>query len=134
MLANGTIKEVEDRCRYIIDTVAKDGGYIMDASALLLNDAKIENVEAMINFTLDYGVYSRSGDTVRDLSTVTGFDRPKSKGLTYKKQKRKPGVCVPWTEKKKELPEIAEREELARRTWENVDKLGYGFCWTNLLW
>ena len=134
ILARGTPKDVEDRCRFLIDTVAKDGGYIMDASALLLNDANIENVEAMINFTLDYGIYSRSGDSNVGLSTVTKINRPESKGLTYKKQKREPGVCIPWEEKRKELPEIEEREELARKTWEVVDNLGYGFCWTNLLW
>jgi hypothetical protein len=106
----------------------------MDASALLLNDANIENVEAMINFTLDYGIYSRSGNSNQDLSTVTKINRPESKGLTYKKQKREPGVCIPWEEKRKELQEIEEREELARKTWEVVDNLGYGFCWTNLLW
>jgi len=134
LLATGNQKEVEDRCKLVIDSIAQDGGYIMDSSALLLNDAKIENVEAMIKFTLNYGTYSRpakSNTNIDDLKKVT---MPESKGLIYNKQKRKPGVCIPWEEKKKELPKITEREEITQRVWEDVDSLGYSFCWTNLTW
>ena len=41
----------------VIDGVARDGGYIMDASAIVQNDAKIENMRAMTDFTREYGVY-----------------------------------------------------------------------------
>ncbi len=40
-----------------IDGVARDGGYVMDASAIIQNDAQIENVKAMTDFTREYGVY-----------------------------------------------------------------------------
>lgn len=49
--------DVRARCKAVIDGVARDGGYIMDASAIIQNDAKIENVRAMTDFTLEYGVY-----------------------------------------------------------------------------
>ncbi len=51
LLTNGTPDDVRAACKKVIDEVAQDGGYIMDAGALLMNDAKIENVEAMIDFT-----------------------------------------------------------------------------------
>jgi uroporphyrinogen-III decarboxylase len=57
LLGYGTPDEVRDCCRKVIDGVASDGGYIMDASAILQNDAKVENVRAMTEFTRKYGVY-----------------------------------------------------------------------------
>ncbi len=57
LLSYGTPDEVRDVCRKIIDGVAKDGGYIMDASAIIQNDAKVENMKAMTDFTREYGVY-----------------------------------------------------------------------------
>jgi len=134
LLAFGTPQDVEDRCRIIIDSVAKEGGYIMDASALILNDTRIENMKAMIDFTLDYGTYSRTDNACADLSDLKNVPRPESKGLTFNKQRREPGVCIPWVEKRSELPHITAAEEFAQKTWEDVDRLGYGFCWTCLTW
>lgn len=47
--------------------------------------------------------------------------------------KKKPGVCVPWEEKVKELPPISGDAELVRKVWENVDGLAYIFIWHCLL-
>jgi hypothetical protein len=47
---------VKAYCKKLIDTCGKDGGYIMDTSALL-DEAKPENVKAMFEFTKDYGIY-----------------------------------------------------------------------------
>jgi uroporphyrinogen-III decarboxylase len=57
LLSFGKPHEVRECCKKIIDGVAKDGGYIMDASAIIQNDAKVENVKAMTDFTREYGVY-----------------------------------------------------------------------------
>jgi uroporphyrinogen-III decarboxylase len=57
LLSFGTPDEVRDCCKKIIDEVARDGGYIMDASAIVQNDAKVENMRAMTDFTREYGVY-----------------------------------------------------------------------------
>lgn len=57
LLSYGTPDEVRDMCKKVIDGVAKDGGYIMDASAIIQNDAKVENVKALTDFTREYGVY-----------------------------------------------------------------------------
>ncbi len=42
---------------------------------------------------------------------------------------RAPGVCFPWEEKLKELPPIAGDELLARKVWEDVDRLAYTYIW-----
>ena len=49
------------------------------------------------------------------------------------KAERKPGVCIPWEEKVKELPEILGDKELVQRKWEDVDGLGYVYIWQCLL-
>lgn len=56
LLVTGTPDDVKAYCKWLIDTVGKDGGYIMDTSALL-DEAKLENVKAMFEFTREYGVY-----------------------------------------------------------------------------
>ncbi len=60
LLAFRTPDDVRACCKKVIDEVARDGGYIMDASAIIQNDAKIENVRALTDFTREYGVYSSS--------------------------------------------------------------------------
>lgn len=57
LLSYGTEDEVRDHCKKVIDGVAGDGGYIMDASAIMQNDTKTENLKAMTDFTREYGVY-----------------------------------------------------------------------------
>jgi hypothetical protein len=57
LLSFGKPDEVRACCKKIIDEVARDGGYIMDASAIIQNDAAVENVQAMTEFTREYGIY-----------------------------------------------------------------------------
>ncbi len=56
MLLSGTPDDVKGYCKNLIDTVGKKGGFIMDA-AVMLDEAKPENLKAMIDFTKEYGVY-----------------------------------------------------------------------------
>lgn len=48
--------DVRRYCKKLIETVGRDGGYIMDASTGL-DDAKPENVKAMFEATSEYGAY-----------------------------------------------------------------------------
>ena len=57
LLGFGSPDEVRQCCKKIIDEVANDGGYIMDASAIIQSDARIENVKTMTEFTREYGEY-----------------------------------------------------------------------------
>jgi uroporphyrinogen-III decarboxylase len=57
LLAFGTPDDVRACCKKVIDSVARDGGYIMDASAIMQDDTKVENLRAMTEFTREYGVY-----------------------------------------------------------------------------
>ena len=56
LLQIGTVPQVKDECKKLIETVGRDGGYIMGHSAPL-DEARIENVRAVIEVTREYGVY-----------------------------------------------------------------------------
>ena len=45
----------------------------------------------------------------------------------------KPGICLPWEDKVKELPQITGDASLVRRVWENVEALGNTYIWQLLL-
>jgi hypothetical protein len=50
-----------------------------------------------------------------------------------KEPKRKPGVCIPWEQKLKELPKISGDEQPVQKVWEDIDALGYVYIWHCLL-
>jgi hypothetical protein len=56
LLQTGTISEVEDYCKKLIKVCGKDGGFIMTSTCL--DEAKPENLKAMIDITKSYGKYS----------------------------------------------------------------------------
>jgi hypothetical protein len=57
LLSYGKPQEVRDYCKKVIDGVAGDGGYIMDASAIMQDDTSGENLKAMTDFVREYGLY-----------------------------------------------------------------------------
>jgi hypothetical protein len=56
MLTIGTPQEVEDYAKKLIDTVGKNGGFIMSNGAFF-DQGKAENVKAMVEVTKKYGAY-----------------------------------------------------------------------------
>lgn len=54
LMWGGTPREVEEYCKTLINTCGKDGGFILSAGAGL-DDAKPENIHAMINAAEKYG-------------------------------------------------------------------------------
>lgn len=133
LLAVGSPDEVRARCKAIIDGVAQDGGYIMDASAIVQNDATVENMRAMTEFTREYGVYSADGTCedpaypLEDPARVTGLAN------TPAPRKTPAGVCIPWAEKRKEIPEIKGDEAIVERVWNDIEGLAYTYIWHCLL-
>jgi len=57
LLAFGKPDDIRAHCKKVIDGVAGDGGYIMDASAIMQDDTDVDNLKAMTDFTREYGVY-----------------------------------------------------------------------------
>ena len=50
-----------------------------------------------------------------------------------KEIKPKPGVCIAWEEKLKELPEIRGDAELVKKVWEDNEALAYMYIWHCLI-
>jgi hypothetical protein len=57
LLFSGTVEQVENRAEQMIDLVGKGGGLIIDCG-IWFDEAKHENVKAMIDFTKKYGKYN----------------------------------------------------------------------------
>ncbi len=125
LLSLGTPEQVRAHCKRLIDTVAGDGGYIMDASAIMQNDAKVENVKAMTDFTLDHGAYSRTPSSAPPPPPPAV--RPPAPEAVMPKVR--PGVCYPWEKKLADLPALTGDSALAKRVWEEVDSLAYFYIW-----
>lgn len=136
LLSNGTPGEVRNHCKKIIDTVGRDGGYVMDAGAIIMNDARVENMRAMTEATREYGVYSRGHGAKPQES---GGPRPLSQEakpgafMARRVERRPPGVCIPWADVRPQLPEITGDADLCKDVWEGVDILGYMYIWWILL-
>jgi hypothetical protein len=132
LLAFGSSDEVRDRCRKVIDGVAGDGGYIMDASAIVQNDAQVENIRAVIDVAREYGDYG--GPASVEPPT------PPSAGLPYEAPAldrwftaRPPGSCIPWRDKLAEIARIQRHHDMVERVWKDVDGLGNMFIWQLLV-
>ncbi len=139
LLSFGTPGQVRDRCRTVIDEVAQDGGYIMDASAIMQNDTSVENLRVMTDFAREYGVYDSGSVQIGDddpLQVVppSATDFEPGYGMSGGTATRvEPGACVPWEEAAAKLPEIDGDAELVQRVWEEIDGMGNMFIWQCLL-
>ncbi len=56
LLQTGSVQDVKDYCKKLIDTVGKDGGFILSPRSST-DEVKPENLKAMIDYTHEYGVY-----------------------------------------------------------------------------
>jgi uroporphyrinogen-III decarboxylase len=56
LLQVGSKEDVIDYCKKLIDVVGKDGGYVLSPRSSI-DEVKPENLQAMIQFTKEYGVY-----------------------------------------------------------------------------
>jgi uroporphyrinogen-III decarboxylase len=52
----GTTQQVKDYVKNLIDTAGKGGGYIV-CNGAFFDEAKPENVKAMVDFAKEYGIY-----------------------------------------------------------------------------
>jgi methoxylated aromatic compound---corrinoid protein Co-methyltransferase len=128
LLSIGTPDQVKAKCKEMIDLLGQDGGYIMDSSAIIQNDATPENMKAMTDFTREYGVYSSPSSAGVNVAPLRG--EPVA-GLV--KPQVPAGVCIPFTECEKELPEIQGDRGIVKRVWEECDEAAHMYIWQVVL-
>jgi len=125
MLGMSTPDKVRAKVKEILDLCARDGAYIMDASAIIQNDAKIENMKAMTEATLEHGVYSQGRSAPPP--------KPKPAAQTIGRATRTPpGSVVPWDTAKNEWPPVIGDEQIVRDIWAQTDGLAYMYAWQML--
>jgi uroporphyrinogen-III decarboxylase len=61
LLQTGTPEQIRDHAKKLIDTVGRDGGFVM-AARTVLDDANPQLVKVWADFTREYGVYSSIKD------------------------------------------------------------------------
>jgi uroporphyrinogen-III decarboxylase len=139
LLSFGQASEVRSLCQRVLQEVAREGGYIMDAGAIMQNDTNIDNLRAMTQATRQYGSYSAgtysTPTAVPPCETAAArASREKVAGMSGRPQPAvRAGVCFPWEKRVKELPEITGSPELVRRIWEDIDAFGNMYIWQLLL-
>ncbi|HUO30601.1 MAG TPA: uroporphyrinogen decarboxylase family protein, partial [Bryobacteraceae bacterium] len=128
LLAFGQPEEVQAHVRKLIESVGAEGGYIMDASAIMQNDARLENLKAMTDATREYGVYrSPSSPTMEPSSATAGLPARAAASPSH------PGVCISFADKLKEMPAICGDAALVRRVWDEIEGFAYLYIWHLLL-
>jgi uroporphyrinogen-III decarboxylase len=123
LLAFGTPEQVRDHCRKLIEEIGSEGGYILDASAIMQNDAKVENVRAMTDAAREFGTYS--GQPSEEPPPPPPVNRPPANPPPRVHS----GVCFPWEERVREIPAIPGDPVLCKRIWEESDSLAYFYIW-----
>jgi uroporphyrinogen-III decarboxylase len=139
LLSYGRPDEVRTFTKRVLAEVAGDGGYILDAGAIMQDDTNIGNLRAMTEAGREFGVYPQGSYA---LPTATApcdvaasvADRGQLTGLAGRPAPAvRPGVCYPWEDKVRQLPEITGSPELVRRVWEDIDAFGAVYIWQLLL-
>ncbi len=139
LLSYGQPDEVREFCRRVIREVAADGGYIMDAGAIMQDDTRSDNLRALTEVCREEGVYA-AGTCAAPTSLPPGElktsleSRAQVRGLAGRPAPRlAPGVCRPWEDKVKDLPEITGDKELIRKVWNDIEGLANTYIWQVLL-
>ena len=127
LLVRGTREELEAHLADLFDTLARDGGYILDASALMLSDVNPENIKILVDYTMEHGVYSQGHNSGRPKAI---YDAPQSAVKTG----NPPNVCRPWDEISKPYRNLTGDVDLVKSSWQAVDSMAYNYLWTTVLW
>ena len=138
VLWHGTPREVREWCRKVIEGVAGEGGYVMDAGAIIQDDARPENLRALTEATHEYGVYGDVGAVALrdpDAPTFAPAEYAGSGGglPPFPAARTPPGQCYPWARKRPEVGPISGDTDLMERVWTQVDGLGNMFIWQCLV-
>ena len=124
LLSFGKREDVAEFCKRVISEVAGDGGYLMDASAIMQNDTKVENFMEMMRVCREFGVYEDS-DWDGKLRAPLGDANPDSVfGMRGReKEIEAASYRTPWSQKRGDYGEIPGDEALCERVWNDIEKL-----------
>ena len=126
VLARGSESDVRDAMKRLFDALKDGGGYILDATALMLSDIKPENLRAAVEYTLEHGVYNQA-------SPGKAIGKPAAP-YNITPGRRPPFVCRPWSEESAAYRNLSGDIPLVKSRWEAADAAAYNYIWTTVLW
>ena len=125
-LSWGSPDEVRAQMKTLFSALKGDGGYILDATALMLSDIRPENIRAAVDYTMEHGVYSQS-------SPGLPMGKPGAVNV-IPPGSRPPNICRPWEAEKEGYGRLSGDIDLVRSQWEKNDAAAYNYLWTTVLW
>ncbi len=125
VLARGSADDVRSHMKELFAVMKPGGGYILDATALMMHDVKPENLETAVAYTLEHGVYSQ-GHAAPPRGTCDSVDMPQGS--------RVPNTVRPWEEESRNYRCLTGDVELVKSKWQANDAAAYNYLWTTLLW
>lgn len=125
VLARGTPQDVRRHMQELFNVMKPGGGYILDATALMLSDIGKENLKAAVDYTLEHGVYSQS-DPAKPRGKAESRDIPPGS--------RPPHTVRPWAQESAGYKHLSGNTALVQRQWEQADAALYNYLWTTVLW
>jgi uroporphyrinogen-III decarboxylase len=116
----GTPEEMRTHVRKLCESVGRDGGFIISGGCNIPYTTKAENLRAMIDTVLEFGVYD---PTVSPQPRSPAPERMAVAGL------KPQGMVTPWELKKAELGGVKGDETLIRQSWETLETMAYNWMW-----
>jgi hypothetical protein len=97
----------------------------MDASAIVQNDASIENLRALTEATLEHGIYTRG-------HAPPAPDPKPPAPVLGRPTRTPPGAVDPWDRAQDRWPAIIGDPKVVTDIWAQTDGLAYMFAWQML--
>ncbi len=116
----GTPGEVRQRVKTLCETVGEGGGYIISGGCNFPYTMGGENLRALIDAVLEFGVYDAG---------LSPKPRDPSPGQWPVEGLNPQPVVTPWSVKKAEIGEIEGEESLIQEPWERLEKMAYNWLW-----
>jgi hypothetical protein len=116
----GTPEEMRRQVRTLCETVGQGGGFIISGGCNFPYATRPENLRALIDAVLEYGVYDRS---------IKPRPRETKPGSAEIKAFQCPKMVTPWNVKRAELGGVLGDEDLIRQPWEMLESMAYIWLW-----
>lgn len=125
VLARGSADQVREHMNALFEVMKPGGGYILDATALMLSDIREDNLRTAVEYTLEHGVYSQSSP-----APIRGKAEPQQ----IPQGSRRPGTVRPWEVESADYKDLSGNVDMVKQQWEAADGALYNYLWTTVLW
>lgn len=117
----GTQEQMKERVKLLCETVGKDGGWGPQGGGHIPNNAKPENLQAMIDAINEYGVY----EGVKTPKAEAAYDQDLKLEIPYNLP-----VITPWEEFRDEHDwKIMGNEEMIKEAWEKYERMAFSWVY-----